>query len=236
MTRLNSGLNKTQALGATKGAADRSQRDGVSAAEYSLLPTVSRFGDNALGYPSTATTGAVFLDRDGVIVENVHYLKAPSQLKVLPGVFEAICQLQDKFYVMVVTNQSGIARGLFNEDALLNIHTELARQLSSQGAILDCISYCPHLEGATITKYNLRCDCRKPEPGMLLRAAKEWGIDLTQSFLVGDQWSDVTAGQRAGVTPIIVGDNRAAESPGVDSAADLLQAASFILAAATDPH
>ena len=229
MTRLNSGPTKSQEpTTATVG--------GVRPTKYSYLPMASRFGGNSLGHAIPATSGAVFLDRDGVIVEDVNHLTEPGQLNLLPGVSEAISQMQDKFYIVVVTNQSGIARGLFSEETLLAIHTELARQLSAQGSILDYMYYCPHLDGAVISEYDIRCDCRKPNPGMLLRAAKEWGIDLTQSYLVGDQWSDVTAGQRAGVTPIIVGDSRADKSAGVVSAADLLQAASFILAAATDPH
>ena len=112
--------------------------------------------------------------------------------------------LQDRFFVIVVTNQSGIARGYLTEDELLTVHTEMLRLLALEGATVDALYYCPHLPEATVPEYGIRCDCRKPGPAMLLRAANQWNIDLPQSFLVGDSPRDIEAAHSAGVKGIMV--------------------------------
>jgi D-glycero-D-manno-heptose 1,7-bisphosphate phosphatase len=143
------------------------------------------------------TRRAVFLDRDGTIVEEVDHLTEPSELALLPGSVEAIRALQEKFLIVVVTNQSAVARGWLSEDKLLQIHQTLDGMLEQRGALLDAVLACPHhpKDG---------CRCRKPEPGLLYRAQDELGIQLDRSFLVGDKGSDILAGQRAGVQATLV--------------------------------
>lgn len=178
---------------------------------------------------SRASRPAVFLDRDGVLVKDVHFLREPSDLKVLAGVAEALRMLQNRYYTIVVTNQSGIARGMFTEDRLLSIHSELVRQLFSEGAIIHSIYFCPHLPEAAVPDYQVECDCRKPEPGMLLRAAKDWNIDLSQSFLVGDSPRDIEAAHAAGVKGVLLGETYANRGESDSIVADLLGAARLIL-------
>lgn len=147
---------------------------------------------------------AVFLDRDGTVVENVGYLTVPSQLKLLPGAVDGIRLLQDQFLIVMVTNQSAIARGLLDEDGLLAIHQELAAALYSHGAFLDAIYACPHHPVFGALPYRMRCDCRKPQPGMLFQARDDFDIQPGLSFMIGDKGSDILAGQRAGVTATVL--------------------------------
>jgi D-glycero-D-manno-heptose 1,7-bisphosphate phosphatase len=147
---------------------------------------------------------AVFLDRDGTIVEDVGHLAAPSQLKLLPDVVEGIRLLQDQFLIVIVTNQSAVARGLLDEDGLLQIHQALARVLQSQGVFLDAVYACPHHPSFGIPPYRRECRCRKPKPGMLLQAMKDFDIQPSLSFMMGDQISDILAGRLAGVAATVL--------------------------------
>ena len=140
----------------------------------------------------------VFLDRDGVVVEDNGYLKKHAGLAINPGAAQAIKSMQQRYYNVIITNQSGVGRGYFTEVDLLNIHTELVRRLSYSG---------PHHPAADRHEYRLICDCRKPKPGMLIRASQEWDLPLTNSFIVGDRASDLEAGIAAGITPILVGED-----------------------------
>ncbi len=158
---------------------------------------------------------AVFLDRDGTIVREVDYLRSPDQLRLLPGAAAAIKRLNDAGFTVVVTsNQSGIARGILTEADLVHINSILSRRLARRGAHLDAVYFCPHHPEIGPAKYRRRCRCRKPSPGMLLRAAKDLDLDLKHSFSVGDTARDVLAGQRAGCRTILVrtGYGRAAEA------------------------
>lgn len=142
----------------------------------------------------------VFLDRDGVINEEVHLLHKLSQLKLIPCVVEAIKKLnQQKIPVIVITNQTVVARGLCSENKVQTIHKRLGKLLKEQGAYLDAIYYCPHSSRADVNKYRLDCINRKPKPGLFQEAARKFKLDLKQSFSVGDQARDILAGQRAGV-------------------------------------
>jgi D-glycero-D-manno-heptose 1,7-bisphosphate phosphatase len=146
---------------------------------------------------------AVFLDRDHTLIEDPGYLSEPEGVKLLPGVELALKSLSAAgFKTVVVTNQSGIARGLLTEDSLARIHEELRRQLAEKGAHLDAIYYCPYHPEATVEGYAIDSDLRKPRPGMLLKAAEEMDIDLRASWMVGDDAPDVEAGQRAGCRTI----------------------------------
>jgi D-glycero-D-manno-heptose 1,7-bisphosphate phosphatase len=148
---------------------------------------------------------AVFLDRDGTINEEVNYLSCPSQLNLISGASEAIQILNEKnIPVIIVTNQSGIARGYFDEKQLNTINDTLRNILLAVGAVIDDIYYCPHHPEAEIATYQMNCDCRKPNPGMLIKAAQKWQLDISHSFLIGDKASDIVAAQRAGCKTILV--------------------------------
>ncbi len=142
---------------------------------------------------------AVFLDRDGVIIEQVEgYLDDPEGVKLLPGAAAAIRRLREAgFAVVVVTNQAGVGYGYLTEETLNAIHARLVEALSREGAVLDGIYWCPHTPEEN-------CPCRKPAPGMLLRAAKELGIDLSRSYMVGDMTTDIEAGKRAGCFTVLL--------------------------------
>lgn len=141
---------------------------------------------------------AVFLDRDGTIVVHEHYLSSPDQLKLLPNAAEGIRLFREHGYlIIVVTNQSGVARGFFDEERLLLIHKRLMEMLEEEGVVIDGIYYCPHHAEGVIEQYKIHCDCRKPSPGMLLDAAQRYNIDLTQSLMIGDSEADMLAGKNA---------------------------------------
>src|SRR5690606_37123453 len=137
--------------------------------------------------PMTASVRAIFLDRDGTLVHPRHYPSRPEHLHLYDGMSPELRRLQAAgFRLVVVTNQSGIARGYFTEDDLRRMHDHLAASLGREGVRLDAIYYCPHHPEGTIPALARRCGCRKPAPGMLERAARDLGIDLPRSWLVGD--------------------------------------------------
>ena len=145
---------------------------------------------------------AVFLDRDGTINDEVGYLSDPALVSLLPGAAEALIRLKEAgFRLVVVSNQSGIARGYFTEDELAVINKRLARLLYESGAEVDGYYYCPHHP-----KHGemLECDCRKPKTGMVERAAAEHGIELDKSYFVGDKCTDVELGKNAGGKTVLV--------------------------------
>lgn len=148
---------------------------------------------------------AVFLDRDGVLIRDVNHLTAASQLTILPGVPEALRRLRDAGWAVVVaTNQSVVARGWVTEDGLREIHRDLEARLRARGAVVDAIYYCPHHPDGAVAAYRVACDCRKPQPGLLLRAAADLEIDLAASVMVGDAPSDIEAGRRAGCRTVLI--------------------------------
>ena len=148
---------------------------------------------------------AVFLDRDGTICEEVGYLNAPEQIRLIPGAGEAIRQLNERgIKAVVVTNQSGVARGFFSEERLGEIHRELSRQIRAEGAFLDAIYFCPHHPTEGKGPRRRPCDCRKPASGLILRAASELGIDLKRSYCVGDRQADLECGMRVGAKGVLV--------------------------------
>jgi len=148
---------------------------------------------------------AIFLDRDETLIEDPGYINHPDQVKLLDGVAEALIELKGLEYkLIVVTNQSGVARGIVTEKVLEEIHNRLKQLLAEKGVFLDRIYYCPyHPEGA-VAKYRKESDCRKPNPGMLLTAADEMDIDLSQSWCIGNSSRDIEAGLRAGCKTILV--------------------------------
>jgi D-glycero-D-manno-heptose 1,7-bisphosphate phosphatase len=162
----------------------------------------------ALPEPDTEVNNgrvAVFFDRDGTLIEDVGYLASPDGLRLIPGAAEAVAQLNRRnVLTCVVSNQSGVARGLFTEADLVPIHRRLDEELAAHHARLDRIYYCPHHPTEGIPPYNRVCDCRKPATGMLDRAARDLGVVLDRSFLVGDKTIDVQTGIAAGAKAILV--------------------------------
>jgi D-glycero-D-manno-heptose 1,7-bisphosphate phosphatase len=147
----------------------------------------------------------VFLDRDGTLNEELDFIRTPNDLHIISGAPTAVRKLNERgVIVCVISNQSGIARGYFSEEDLVPIHQKLTQVLAHEGARVDQIYYCPHHPTEGREPYNIVCDCRKPEPGMLLRGAKEFNVDLTRSFVVGDSVVDIQAGAAVGATCILV--------------------------------
>lgn len=160
---------------------------------------------------------AVFVDRDRTLIEDPGYIADPAQVQLLPGAAEAVALLRAAGYpVVVVTNQSGIARGLITEEQLAAVHQRLQALLQQQGTGVDAIYYCPYLDGpeAVVESYRRASSLRKPQPGMLLAAARELNLDLESSWMVGDSVSDIEAGRAAGCRTIRLG------KPGADAVAD----------------
>lgn len=182
---------------------------------------------------------AIFLDRDGTIIEDRNYLSDPADVVLLPGADEALRSLVEAGFVLVlVSNQSGIARGLFDEDDLRDVHARLEELLEEQGVELEGAYYCPFLDGpeAKVPAYRKDSELRKPKPGMILQAAEELDIELSESWMIGDKLSDAQAGAAAGCWTILLTPHPDdIDNEEVDRAAcDLRAAAEIILAGEED--
>ncbi len=137
---------------------------------------------------------AAFLDRDGVLNVDRGYTHRPDDLVMIPGAAAAVRLLNEaRYYVFVVTNQSGVARGYYSEAAIEQVHQHMQDILQKEGAHIDAFYYCPHHPDGTVKELAVQCRCRKPGPGMLEQAARDWPIDLSRSFLIGDKDHDVAA-------------------------------------------
>ena len=186
---------------------------------------------------------AVFLDRDGTINEEVGYLDSLDKFKIIPSAYEAIRLINESgMKAVVISNQAGVARGLFTEDFVKITHEHLQTALRQEGAYIDNFYYCPHHPTEGIEPYRQVCNCRKPAPGMLLQAAQDLNIDLTRSYLVGDRFRDMEAAKKVGVKGVLVKtgygqellqddgpDKATAESKPDYIAADILEAVRWIL-------
>jgi histidinol-phosphate phosphatase family protein len=190
---------------------------------------------------------AVFLDKDGTIIEDVPYNVDPSAMVFTPGAAEALRQLHAAGYrLIVVSNQSGVARGLFPVAALDAVETRLAEMLAEAGAVLTGFYFCPHHPEGSVAAYAVPCDCRKPAPGLIYRAGQEHGIDLAESWFVGDILNDVEAGRAAGCRTILIDNGNETEwalsrerlpdhlASGLAAAAGLILCAHDAKTAATD--
>ena len=178
---------------------------------------------------------AIFLDRDGTIIEDVGYVVRPDQVRLLPGVIEALARLQKAGYlIVVISNQSGVARGLMSEDDLTAVHARMKGLLGAEGVELDGAYYCPFLDGpdAKVEAYRRDSELRKPKAGMLLQAAREMDIDLARSWMIGDAPRDVEAGRRAGCRSILLSandeENDGDSVDGAFLASDLLEAVAIV--------
>lgn len=148
---------------------------------------------------------ALFLDRDGTVNEEVDFLTSPNDLRLIPGSAGAIRRANELgLKVFIVTNQSGVARGLLTEEELGAIHRVLAERLAGEGARVDRIYYCPHHPGEGLDGYRTGCSCRKPATGMIDRAAREFGVDPSRSWVIGDRTVDVAMAKNAGARAILV--------------------------------
>lgn len=168
-------------------------------------------------------SSAVFLDRDGVIIEDVHLLTSCEQVRLFDGVAESLERLcQIGYLLFIVSNQTVVARGLSSEEDVTDVNAFICSELSSTANCkIEKCYFCPHHPEATVQEYRVKCNCRKPLPGLLLRAAEEYGIDLKSSFMVGDRISDVIAGCRAGCRTIHVQTGMHSAAPIVSDAMDL---------------
>ncbi|VAX15125.1 D-glycero-D-manno-heptose 1,7-bisphosphate phosphatase [hydrothermal vent metagenome] len=148
---------------------------------------------------------AVFLDRDGCVNVEDHYIRDIKRFCLYPDTLESIKALNDAgFAIVVVTNQSGVARGYMTEELVNEVHELLLKMTREAGVIIDSIEYCPHHPEGVVEKYAMKCDCRKPAPGMALRAAKELGINTKRSYVVGDKISDMELGFAIGAKTVLV--------------------------------
>ena len=151
------------------------------------------------------TNKAIFLDRDNTLIEDPGYINHPDQVRLLDDAAEALIELKAMGYkLIIVSNQSAVARGIVSEQILGEIHGRLKQLLAEKNAYLDRIYYCPYHPDGVIAKYRKKSDCRKPSPGMLLAAADEMDIDLNQSWMIGNSSADVEAGLRAGCKTILI--------------------------------
>jgi D-glycero-D-manno-heptose 1,7-bisphosphate phosphatase len=150
--------------------------------------------------------GAVFLDRDGVLIDDQGFVVREDQIRLLPGIVPALQSLKTAgMFLAVVTNQAVVARGLISEPDLVRLNDVVSDQIElAGGPRIDATYYCPHHPEATLPEYRVACRCRKPRPGMLLQAAAEHGLDLSASFLVGDRMSDIASGAAAGCRTVLV--------------------------------
>ena len=148
---------------------------------------------------------AIFLDRDDTLIEDPGYINGPDQVKLLPFAAASLVELKQMGYkLIVISNQSGVARGIIKEEAIADIHQQLKTLLGQEGAYLDAIYYCPYHPNGAIPKFSKESDLRKPNPGMILKAADEHDIDLSRSWMVGNSYRDITAGLRAGCKTILI--------------------------------
>jgi D-glycero-D-manno-heptose 1,7-bisphosphate phosphatase len=148
---------------------------------------------------------AVFMDRDGCLTEEVGYVNHPSRIRLLPRTAEAVRRLNEAgIAAVMVTNQAGVARGYFSEETLHAANARMRSELHAGGAHLDGLYVCMHHPREGKPPYRADCDCRKPRPGLLTRAAAELGLDLRTSVMVGDRLSDVAAGQSVGTAGVLV--------------------------------
>lgn len=151
------------------------------------------------------TIKAVFLDKDGTLIEDVPYNVDPERIQLTQGAVEGLKLLDAAGYqLIVITNQSGVARGYFPESALVAVEERSRQLLAEVGVSLAGFYYCPHHPDGVVSELAITCSCRKPEPGMLLYAADKHGIDIQESWFIGDILNDVEAGRRAGCRTILI--------------------------------
>jgi D-glycero-D-manno-heptose 1,7-bisphosphate phosphatase len=164
-----------------------------------------RSGVRETGGVVSGNRSGVFIDRDGTLNEERPYISNPGDLVLIPGAGAAVKKLNERgIPVCVISNQSGIARGLLSEETLATIHKKLEAELHIHGARVDRIYYCPHHPHFGAPPYRVECECRKPNPGMIRWGVEEFGLDPARSFVIGDSVVDIEAGVNAGMNTILV--------------------------------
>ena len=181
-------------------------------------------------------TPAVFLDRDGTLLQEGNYVDRLDRLLFFPYTVDAIRALnQSGFAVVVVTNQSGVARGMYPESFVREAHRHIDERLAAGGARVDGYYYCPHHPEGSVEELRRDCECRKPRPGQIFQAAEELALDLQRSFMIGDRWKDIEAGRAAGVRTILVRTGYGREAERAETMGDtivvdnLIEAVAWIL-------
>ncbi len=161
---------------------------------------------------SKTSKKAVFLDKDGTVVRNIPHNSDPERIELLPGVLEGISMLQRAGYqIHIVTNQPGVALGHFPLEDLSKVEARLRELLSEGGVDLHAFHFCPHHPEGRVEAYATHCECRKPRPGMILKAAEQYDIDLESSWFIGDILDDVEAGRRAGCKTVLISNGNETE-------------------------
>ena len=141
---------------------------------------------------------AIFLDRDGTIIKDKIYLSKPEEIEFINGVDEALEKfLLNNYKLIIITNQSGVGRGYFNIEDVEKVNDRIRQELLSRSITITDFYYCPHYVGSSLNEYDTKCDCRKPSPGLIIQAAKDYDIELCESFMIGDKESDILAGVNA---------------------------------------
>jgi D-glycero-D-manno-heptose 1,7-bisphosphate phosphatase len=178
---------------------------------------------------------AVFLDRDGTIVEECGYLNRLEKLTLFPWTVDALRLIKRAgFTTVVITNQAAVGRGIIEEDFVHKVHQEIDRRLAGTGGGIDRYYYCPHFAESKIDRYRQECQCRKPAPGMIQQACREMNLDPARSVMVGDRWLDVECGRAAGTRAVLVrsGPHQSEAPDGVGADAilnNLMEAVGWIL-------
>ena len=148
---------------------------------------------------------AVFLDRDGTVIEDKHYLDNPDDISIIPGAIRAVKIFNNlNLRVFIVSNQSGVARGYFNISSVEKINDRLIKLFAESGAFIDKIYFCPHHIEGTVLDYAIDCNCRKPLPGMLFKARDEYSVDLMKSYVIGDKDCDMNLARNVGAISLLV--------------------------------
>jgi len=148
---------------------------------------------------------AFFLDRDGTLIEENQYISSPEQIEIIDGNFDAIRLMNEAGYlVIIISNQSGVARGYFKEDTVPIINSSIEKIFADKNCTIDAFYYCPHFPEGIVPEYSIICDCRKPKTGLIKQAEKDFDIDLSKSYFIGDRLTDVQCGRNAGMEGILL--------------------------------
>jgi D-glycero-D-manno-heptose 1,7-bisphosphate phosphatase len=148
--------------------------------------------------------GAIFLDRDGTLIKDVHHLRRIEDIELIPGASEAIARINRAgIPAIIITNQSAVARGWLTEEQVQELQEEVDRQFQARNAHFNGFYFCPHHPEIGNSVYKIRCECRKPKPGLILKAAREKDLDLNRSVMIGNSESDVLAGRAAGCQTVL---------------------------------
>ena len=173
---------------------------------------------------------SIFLDRDGTIIEEKNYLSDVKQILLLENSVKGLKILQDNFLLIIVSNQSGVARGYFTEKEVNKVNEALLNMLEDQGVHISGVYYCPHYVNGVVEKYSINCNCRKPKTGLIDKACLDFSIDLNKSYVIGDKDSDIQLAKNAGCRSILIKNSNYLNkiSPNY-TAKDLYDAAKYIL-------